>query len=146
MKGRTYNSNQTSFLACTVKKTFATFLCQNSGTILIITYVFCYQSNFLFFAGEHWLARSRVQHQESKVQDKFEKTMEARTCHFRCGKMCLTWQQSAGSRVKLGKWCCSVFLTEKLTNFLKNLPKCQFQSDFSDLWLILKVFESWFVT
>ena len=36
------------------KKTFATFLCQNSGTILIITYVFCYQSNFLIFAGEHF--------------------------------------------------------------------------------------------
>ena len=53
---------------------------------------------------------------------------------------------SSKSWVKLGKWCCSVFLTEKLKNFLKNLPKCQFQSDFSDLWLILKVFESWFVT
>ena len=66
------------------KKTFATFLCQNSGTILIITYVFCYQSNFLTFAGEHWLAI------------KSKKTMEARPCHFKCGKMCLTRQQTAG--------------------------------------------------
>ena len=49
------------------KKTFATFLCQNSGTILIITYVFCYQSNFLIFAGGAQQGSPHQNHISKKV-------------------------------------------------------------------------------